>query len=182
MHGADAGDDADQGPGERRQASDLAGPLHPHLEDGHLVLRPEPEQGEREARLGVQVARRLEHAVADGEDRGDHLLGGGLAVAPGDADNRRRDPVQNPAGQVVEGFPGVRDLDQRGRPGDLDRPLGNHAGGFACDGVRREEVTVGRGAPEREEEAARDHLTGIRVVAVELRVPGPAGQPAAGGL
>ncbi len=84
MYRPDIGDDADLGARDPAQQVDLAGAVHRHLKDGALVLRLEPEKGERQADLSVEVGLALQDAPARAQDGGDELLAGGLAHAAGD--------------------------------------------------------------------------------------------------
>ena len=77
----DRGDDADLRPPDPGQVGDLAADVHAHLEDGRLVVRPEPHDRQRQADLVVLVALVLEgHEIAR-EDRRDRLLRRGLGDA-----------------------------------------------------------------------------------------------------
>ena len=53
MHG---GHHADGRTADRGELADLPADVHAHLEDGGLVLRPEPQDGQRQADLVVLVA------------------------------------------------------------------------------------------------------------------------------
>ena len=85
----DRGHDADPGPADPGEVGDLALDVHAHLEDGRLVLRTEPQDGQWEPDLVVLVALVLERPEAGREDRRDRLLGRGLGDAPGDPDGQR---------------------------------------------------------------------------------------------
>ena len=84
MDRLDGGHDTDPRPADPDEVGDLALDVHPHLEDQRLVVRPEPEDRQREADLVVLVALVLERPVAGREDGGDGLLRRGLGDAPGD--------------------------------------------------------------------------------------------------
>ena len=63
------------------------------LDDGELVLRLNARERKRHAELVVIVSRRFEHVPPLREDGGDHLLGGRLADAAGDAEHGDREPA-----------------------------------------------------------------------------------------
>ena len=63
------------------QLGDLAADVHPHLEDGRLVLRTEPQQRQRQPDLVVLVAFGAQGPASRAQDRGDRLLGRGLGDA-----------------------------------------------------------------------------------------------------
>ena len=77
----DVGHDPDRRFGERRQAGDIAGLLHPHLQHQPGVVGLEAQDGQGHARLRVQVALRVHDIEALREDGRDHLFGRRLAVA-----------------------------------------------------------------------------------------------------
>ena len=81
------------GPGQARQQGDLAGGVEAHLEDGHLVLRAQPQQGHGQADLVVPVGRVAQHLEVLLEDLRDLLLGRGLGQRAGDAHDQRREAI-----------------------------------------------------------------------------------------
>ena len=98
MDGLDRGHDADPWPRDPREVGDLAADVHPHLEDGRLVLRPETQDRQRQPDLVVLVALVAERPETSREDRRDGLLGRGLGDAARDADDERVEPAA-PAGR-----------------------------------------------------------------------------------
>ncbi len=144
---------ADRRPGHRRQLRDLAADVHPHLEDGRLVLRAEPQQRQRQPDLVVHVAFGAQRPAGGAQDRRGGLLGRGLGDAPRDADDERREPAA-PAGRhgaeggLAVGHPNDRHVAERG--GIVGRPRDEHRGRApgdrigACGHGRR---SAPRGAP-----------------------------------
>jgi hypothetical protein len=64
--------------------------VHAHLDRGVAVRRAQPQQGQRHADVVVQVAFGGQHggpARFGGQNRGQHFLHRGLAVAAGDGGN-----------------------------------------------------------------------------------------------
>ena len=55
-----------------------------HLDDGDLMLRPQPAQGHGQSESSAVVARCPEHCEPGGQHVGDQLLGPGLAHRAGD--------------------------------------------------------------------------------------------------
>ena len=112
VDGLDRGHHADPRPRDPGEVGDLAADVHPHLEDGRLVLRPQAQDRQRQPDLVVLVALVAQRPEAPAEDGRDGLLGRGLGDAPGDADHERVEPAA-PAGR--EG------AQRRERVGDPDR-------------------------------------------------------------
>ena len=79
--------------GHLGQLGDLAADVHPHLEDGRLVLRTEPQQRQRQPDLVVHVAFGPQGPPRRTQDRGGRLLGRGLGDAARDADDEWREPA-----------------------------------------------------------------------------------------
>ena len=76
--------------GQRRQVAYLAGVRHAHLDHRQLVLGLELEQLQRHAELVVEIALRLQNAMAGRENVRDDFLRRGLAGGSGHADQRLR--------------------------------------------------------------------------------------------
>ena len=83
----DVRDQSDLGPGERGEPRDLAEPAHAHLDDADLGVGLDPAQGERDAELVVEVPLRGDRSPVPRAERGQDVLGRGLAGCAGD---RRR--------------------------------------------------------------------------------------------
>jgi hypothetical protein len=93
VHGPDVGHETDVRIGEAREEGDLAGPVHAHLDDGHLRVLGTGEEGQRHAEFVVEVADRAVDAMARGEPRGDELLRRRLSGAAGQRDDLRVIPL-----------------------------------------------------------------------------------------
>ncbi len=147
------------------QARDLAGMVHPHLEDRRLMLRSQAKERERQPDLVVEVALGLEDRAERRERRGQQLLGAGLADRAGDPDHRSRRECRPVAGRErSEGRERVAD-DQSGKIGDGigndgsprdDRGHCPRACGGGQEGMSVEVLT-----PKRDEEIARSETAGI---------------------
>ena len=85
---ADVGDDRHVGGDDTGQVVDLAEVVHAHLQHAQLMLGVQAEEGQGQADLVVVVALGLQDPELLAQDRGDHVLGRGLAHAAGDADDR----------------------------------------------------------------------------------------------
>ena len=86
--GARVGDEAHARARERHQRGHLAGAVGAHLDHREAVRGRQAQQRQRHADVVVQVAARGERLAGLRQDRRRHLLGGGLAVAAGHADQR----------------------------------------------------------------------------------------------
>ena len=78
---ADVGDDPHLGLDDAAQIVDLPEVVHAHLHHGHLVALVQPQQGQGQADVIVEVPLGLEHLIFDAQNGGQHILGGGLAHA-----------------------------------------------------------------------------------------------------
>ena len=81
--------DAHIGLGQRDKPADLAGMVHAELDDGHLRLRAEFEQRQRQADVIVQVAAIAKHREPRRQQGRGDLLGGGLSCAACDRNDHR---------------------------------------------------------------------------------------------
>ena len=88
MHRSHHGDHAAVGLRQFRQRGNLARVRHAHLDDGDLVLGLQLQQLQRQAKVVVEIALRLQHAVPGRQNMRDDFLGGGLAGGTGHADQR----------------------------------------------------------------------------------------------
>jgi len=79
--GSGIGDHADGGASDGDQGGDLAGPVGAHFHHGKAMRRRQPQQRQRHADVVVEIAAGGQTVTGLPEDRGRHLLGGGLAVA-----------------------------------------------------------------------------------------------------
>ena len=164
MDRLDRGHDADPRPGDAGQVGDLAADVHPHLEDGRLVLRAEAQERQRQADLVVLVALVAQRPEAAAEDGSDGLLGRGLGDAPGHADDQRIEPAAPAGGDRPErgqrvGDADDRDVAERGRVGDRSRD--DERGSSPGDRVGQVGVAIGPLAGECDEHLARRDQPGI---------------------
>ncbi|CAM5196482.1 hypothetical protein CDEN61S_04220 [Castellaniella denitrificans] len=115
--------------GDGGQHGDLARMVHAQFQHGGAVRRAQAQHRQRQADVVVEVAARRQASVlaAPGrQDRGDHFLGRGLAVAAGHCDDRHAELAPPGRGRAPQGQAGVaqHDLGQAGaghRPGDDGR-------------------------------------------------------------
>ena len=87
---------------------------HAHLDDGSLMLRLEFQQHQRQTKMIVEVAFRLQHAEAGGEHVGDGFFGGGLAGGSGHADQRLAPQAADRGAQGLQSDQRVVDRQQPG--------------------------------------------------------------------
>jgi len=73
-----------------RQPLDFAEVIRAHFDNGVFVLVGELKQRLRYADIVVKISLRRKYRCIGAEDRRDHLLDGGLAIAAGDTDNTGR--------------------------------------------------------------------------------------------
>ncbi len=165
MRGRDAGDDAHVRLRDLRQAPDLARPVHAELEDRRFLRAREAEQGEREADQVVLRARRAQHPPrAEGarQDRGQHLLGGRLAVAAGHGHDARAATPAMERGQVAERGERVAHRDDAAAERPLRmRALDHDRARAALGRVPQEVVPVVRLAADGDEELARPEAPAV---------------------
>ena len=103
----DVGDHRHVGADNLGEVVDLSEVVHPHLQHADLVFAGEPEEGQGKAQLVVEVPFGFQHPVLHPQHRGDHVLGGGLAHAAGDADYRDGEPVLIGPGHLADGLHGA---------------------------------------------------------------------------
>jgi hypothetical protein len=162
MDALDRGHDTDRRSGDAGEIGDLAADVHAHLEHGGAVLRPEPEQRQRQPPLIVEAPARLQHLPARTEDAGDQLLGGPLAVGAGHPDNRNGESRAVECGEHAEGARRVLDEHQRhvGRDVVVQR-VHDQARGAARGRLGEERVAVEPVAPDGEEGLADAERSGV---------------------
>ena len=127
----------------------------------------QPEQGQRQADVVVEVAARGQHRIriaakVRAQDRGAHFLDRGLAVAAGDAEQRNRKAGTPGGGQLAQRQARVVHRDQRqsgiGRgPAAFDHGAGGALGQHFGDEV----VAIEALALERDEQHAGCHRARI---------------------
>lgn len=99
---------ATSGGGDLGQRPDLSERAHAHFENGRLVPRLDPEQGEGQAEVIVVVSLGLEHLEFLGEQGGGEFLGHRFTDAARDADDFDGPLGQDTFGQGLEGLECVR--------------------------------------------------------------------------
>ena len=91
MRALGVGDDGHRRLRQPGQRGDFARMVHTHFNDGSAMTGAEPQQGQRQTDVIVEIALRGQHGVAESgtQDAGDHFLGRRLAIAAGDSDERQ---------------------------------------------------------------------------------------------
>ena len=117
------GEHPDGGAGDPGEAVNFAKRVHAHLHHRNFMRPLEPQEREGHADEVVQVQPVFQDPKGRVQRRGDHLLGGGLAAAAGDAHHRHPEPAPPGPGQVPQGRKGVPD-------GDNGHFGGDRRGGF----------------------------------------------------
>ncbi len=82
--GNECGSRADQS----RQVIDFTGVVHPHLDDGKLMMFPQAEQGQRDANMVIEIAGADVNRAGLGKNGPDHFLDRGFPVTAGHTDHR----------------------------------------------------------------------------------------------
>ena len=119
------------------------GRVRPQLQRERLVLRPQAQQGQRQAPLVVEAALRLEHRAERAQHRGHHLLGRGLAVGARHRRHRHREARPVIRGQPSERARGVVHQDRRHRGRQIVRQVVDDQARRATRGrVAQEAVAV----------------------------------------
>ena len=137
MFGARIGDDADGRRGKGGERGELPGVVGAHLDDRVALVVFESQQRQRQADVVVEVAAGGERGGELAQDRGDHLLAGGLAVAACDADDRAGVARAACGRRTLQGDERIRDQDHR-QPGGTCAL--SHGPGGACGRCGTEEI------------------------------------------
>lgn len=111
-----------------------------HLDDRMALVLFESQQRQRQADVVIEVAAGGERGSALAEDRGDHLLAGGLAVAACDADHRARVARAACGCSTLQCDERVRDQDHRQTGGTCGTCALGQSAGSACGGGGTQEV------------------------------------------
>ena len=146
------------------------------------MVRPEPQEGQGQSEVVVEVALGLEDPEAGGEQGGGEVLGRRLADAAGDADDLDRPPAEDLAGEGLERGHGVRDQDEAEAGGSVRDRAGDDRAGRARGGGGDDEVVPVALPGDGEEELAGRGQPGVDAEAVEGQgggalEDGPAGRP-----
>ena len=130
----------------------------PHLQNQKILLS-RLQQGQGQTDVVVQVTPRRPYPARLAEDGGDHLLGGGLAVAAGQGDDAAGEAVAMGGGQLAEGQAGVRDLPlgQIDGQGSLD----HEGSGALVTGAGGEVMAIVALARQGHEETAAQVLAAV---------------------
>ena len=154
------GDDPHRRPGQSGEGGDLAGMVRSELDHCGAVPGIDAAQRERDADLVVEIAAGGGDRARSPEDRGDHVLDRGLAVAPGDPDQEKVAEAAPPR----RGEPAER-LHRIAREDEGDRivrhPLDQDRDGAAPTGVADEVMPVESRPAHRDEQRAGDGRTRI---------------------
>ena len=157
---ADVEDHPDGWPGQAGQGGDVAGAAGAHLDHHRLGAGLDPGQGQGQADLVVE-RRLVGHGLqAGGQDGGEQVLGGGLAVGPGDRHHGGRRPVPHGRAEGGQGGQRVGDLDPG--PGEHGALLGQGGDRAGPGGGGREQAAVGAAARQGHEQVPRPRPRGSR--------------------
>ena len=165
VRGADVGDHADVRARDLRQVGDFPVSTHRHLKHPRCFIPGRGQDGQRQADVGVEASRGAANGAQRAQRGGAQLLGRGLAVRSGHADDqplefgaRRARHVAHRAPRIVGGD----DRDAVAAGGDAARAGHDDAGRAGGRGLGREVETVDALAREREEELAGRDARGCR--------------------
>ncbi len=152
----------------------LAGMVHPEFDRGDVVFRKQAQQRQRKADRVVQVAfrrQRARPAVVRAQDRRQHFLDGGLAVASDDDDDGKHEPGPPMRGQRTQRSERVRHRNEVA--GERSDPiLGHERGGRSVlERCLHEIVSVEAFAFDRDEEVARNERARVGRHARKAHVP-----------
>ena len=153
MGAAHVGDKAEVGVGDATEVGNLARMTGPHLDDGNLCVGGDGEEREGHTEVVVKIAGGGVGAVAFGQDGVDKLLGGGLAVGAGDAEEGDGELAAVVSGQLLQGGEHVWHHDASVVDFVL-RVADNAKSGTLFESLGREGIAVEGLALEGEEEAA----------------------------
>ncbi len=155
----------DMGSGLRRQRCDLAGVVHPDLDDRELRIGGDRRQRQRHAPVVVEAADRGMRLALNAQAMTQHLLGRGLADAAGHGDHPSLGPRSPRPAERLERRLHVRDQQQRRVLATLGHAA--HQRGRSTRIQRRADETV----PVARRGQGHEHLSGL---------DGPAVDPEAG--
>ena len=148
--------------GDAGQVGDLAGMIHAQLDDGVAMLGAQAEQRQRQADVVVEIAPCRQSAVLArrrGQDGGQHLGDGGLAVAAGDGDHRNVEASPPTGRRRTQRQAGVGNQDLRHV--EVQPTIHHQRHGPAGQGLVGEVMGVEPLALQAEEQAERRQVAGI---------------------
>lgn len=172
MLAADAGDHAVARRGHGHERREFAGMVGADLEDGGLVMRLQPEQGQGHANVVVETRLAPERGMFLAQHGGDQLLRRGLAVGAAHDDGRQLEIRAVLGGQPAERLPGVFD----GNDGATQRQdgqacrLDNHRGNFPPPDLGQKIVAVKFFPGQGDEQIPGPRLARIRADAPHHRL------------
>ena len=164
------------GPRDLGQVGDLAVPAHRHLQHPGRLVAGRGQDRERQADVGVEAAGGAADGAQRAQRRGAQLLGRGLAVRSGDADDQAAELAARGARHVAHRPPrivGGDDRDAVASGGHAARARHDDAGRARGGGLRREVETVDALAREREEQLAGRDRAAVVVRAREVGAARP---------
>ena len=167
MGAAGVGDSRDLGAGNGRQVGNLPRMVGAHLQD-QIILVARLQQGQGQAEVVVQIAPRRPHPARLAQDGGEHLLGGGLAVAAGEGEDAAGEPVAMGCGELAEGQSGVRHLPLRQIDGQGS--LDHEGRGTLITGAGGEVMAILALAGQSHEEPATQILAAVDTDATKAAV------------
>ena len=147
------------------QAGDLAGVVGAHLHDRVAVRVVEGEEAEGHTDLVVQIAAGRGRGAGPGQDRQEHLLDRGLAVAARDRDQGDRKARPPQRRERTQRRQGVGHHEER--EGGRDRPLHDGRGRAAFLGLGHELVAVVMRPAQGHEQLAGAEGAAVRATARE---------------
>ncbi len=143
VSGADVRNDPEIGPRDLAQRGNLAGMVHAHLEHRGSVVFLQRQHAQRHPDVVVEVPVSTTNVVGAAENGDGEILGAGLAIRTGDADDGDFPLATIPGGEALEGGEAVRHADDGGILRRLTFPtLDHHDGGTGGDGLAGEVVRV----------------------------------------
>jgi len=144
------------------QVGDLAGMIHTQLDHGIAMLGAQAKQRQRQADVIVEIAACRQPAVLTrrrGQDGGQHLGDGGLAVAAGNGDDRNVEARPPTGGRRTQCQAGIRH--HHLRHVEFQAAIHHQRYGAAGQGLVGEIMGVEPLALQAEEQAVRRQVAGV---------------------
>ena len=184
VDGSDIRDHAHVRQGDARELADLPVTAHRHLHDDDLGALVHLQEGEGNADLVVEIGPRGHGARQRLKQRGQNVLGRGLAGAAGDGDDLHAGAPADVRGESLQRREPVVDDDPRGAGGQAGRGLGadHDRGRSGRQGLRRVGVAVELVAAQADEELAAGQAARIGAHRGRRRLRVAALETAAAGL
>lgn len=139
----DVGDNGHVGLHDAAEILDLPEVIHAHLDHADLVVAVEPQKGEGQPNLIIEISLRLEDLEPLPQYRGHHILGRGLAHAARNGHKGDAELLLVMPGQIPQRLLGTAhfDIELAGQIA-LPLPLGKAARRPALQGFVQEGVSV----------------------------------------